>query len=279
MTTPKVKWGILGTGDIAGAYAHALARSETGELIAVGSRNKSRAEAFGETHKIWRCYGSYQGLVSDPEVQVIFIATLHPLHSEWTRRALEAGKHVLCTKPLCMNHAEARKMFGAAKKSGVLLMEAFTYRSHPQTARLVELVKSGAVGEVRIIEAGFSNAIPFNAGSRLYCKAMGGGSILDVGCYPVSMARLLAGAALGRDFADPVEIKGIACFGKTGVDEMASAILKFPGDIFAEVASGMMVGRENWVRVFGTEGEMRVPSPWIPAHNGGPTKIFLKHRG
>jgi predicted dehydrogenase/aryl-alcohol dehydrogenase-like predicted oxidoreductase len=263
MAGGKLAWGILGAGKIAAAFARGLATSKTGRLAAVGSRTPENAEKFGAEFGAPRRHGSYEALLADPEVAAVYVATPHPLHAEWTIRACEAGKHVLCEKPLAVNHGQAMAMFEAAHHAGVLLMEAFMYRCHPQTAKLVELLRAKAVGEVRVIEARFSFGASFNAESRLFRNDLAGGGILDVGCYPVSMARLIAGAALGKDCAEPLEVKGVAHLGQTGIDEYAAAVMKFPGGIVAELATGITVGRENLVRVYGSAGSITVPNPWV----------------
>ena len=170
-------------------------------------------------------------------------------------------------------------MVEAARRADVFLMEAFMYRCHPQTARLVELVRSGAIGQVRLIRATFS--FHSNAGpeSRLMNKALGGGGILDVGCYTVSMARLLAGAALGEPFAEPTDLAAFGYLGPTGVDEWSVASLRFPGDVLAQVSAGMRVEQDSAVHIFGSEGSLVVADPWTPGREGGTTRIVLRRNG
>jgi aryl-alcohol dehydrogenase-like predicted oxidoreductase/predicted dehydrogenase len=201
------------------------------------------------------------------------------MHAEWAIKAAEARKHVLCEKPIGLNHAEAMAIIEAAHRHGVFLMEAFMYRCSPQTARLVELLRAKAIGEVRVIRASFSFHAGFNPESRLFANALGGGGILDVGCYPVSLARLVAGIALGKAFAEPVEVKGCGHLGATGVDEWAAATLKFPGDIVAQVATAIAVQQDNAAQIFGSEGNILLPWPWIPSREGGATKILLQKKG
>lgn len=275
----RLQWGIIGAGRIARTFARGVAHSKTGTLLAVGSRSQEKADAFGRELNVPRPYGTYEALLADGDVQAVYVATPHPMHAEWAIAAAEAGKHVLCEKPIGLNHAEAMAIIEAAQRNDVFLMEAFMYRCHPQTARLVELVREGAIGEVRVIQASFSFKAELNLEGRLFNQALGGGGILDVGGYPVSMARLLAGAAQGRDFADPIEVKGCAHLGpESRVDEWAAAALKFPGGIIAQVAAGVRVAQDNAVRVFGTTGWIEVPWPWIPAREGGANSIIL-HKG
>jgi predicted dehydrogenase/aryl-alcohol dehydrogenase-like predicted oxidoreductase len=274
--TEKLTWGILGTGNIAGAFARGLASSQTGELLAVGSRTQTAADEFGEKWNITHRHASYEALLADNEVQAIYISTPHPFHAEWAIKAAEAGKHVLCEKPIGLNAAEAMAIIEAARQNNVFLMEAFMYRCHPQTAKLVELIHSGAIGKVRVIQATFSFATDFNLESRLLNNALGGGGILDVGGYCVSMARLIAGAATGKGFANPLHVAGTAHIGPLSrVDEYASALLTFPGDIIAQLLTGVQLQVEEEVRIFGTQGSIYVPSPWLPVRDGGVSTIIV----
>ncbi|MEK7766115.1 MAG: Gfo/Idh/MocA family oxidoreductase, partial [bacterium] len=154
--TGKLKWGILSTGRIAKTFANGLKTSKTGILMAVGSRTQAAAEAFGKEFGITRCHSSYEALLADSEVQAVYIATPHPGHAEWAIKAAEAGKHILCEKPLGLNYPEAMAIVDAAAEHDVFLMEAFMYRCHPQIAKLVELIKANAIGEVRVVQATFS---------------------------------------------------------------------------------------------------------------------------
>jgi predicted dehydrogenase len=269
-------WGILGTGTIAHIFARGLAASQTGRLIAVGSRTQEAAEAFGEVWQVPRRYGSYEQLLTDKEVTATYISTPHPFHAEWAIKAIEAGKHVLCEKPLAMNVMQARTVIEAAQQHDVFLMEAFMYRCHPQTAKIVELIRSGAIGTVRVIQATFSFHADDNPVHRLFDKTLGGGGILDVGGYCVSMARLIAGVATGKDVAEPLLLKGVAHFGATNVDHYALASLVFPDGIVAQLWAGIQVLGENSVRIFGSEGSLYVPVPWVPAPTGGTSSIFVK---
>jgi predicted dehydrogenase/diketogulonate reductase-like aldo/keto reductase len=272
----QVQWGILGTGRIARTFAQALVNSRTGQPYAVASRSQESADNFARQHGTAQSYGSYEALLKDPEVAAVYISTPHPIHVEWIIKAARAGKHILCEKPLTLNYSEAMAAVEAARESGVFLMEAFMYRCHPQTARLVEIVRGGDLGEVRFIEATFSFKSPFDPESRLFSQSLGGGGILDVGCYCVSMARLIAGAARGMPFVEPVEVKGSAYIGKTSrVDEYAAAIMSFPGDIIAVLSTGVGLAQENRVQIYGTEGRLLVPSPWAP----GRTAKMTLYRG
>jgi len=274
MTT--IRWGILGTGSIARKFARGLADSRTGRLVAVGSRSGTALGPFLADFPA-RGHASYEALLADSEVEAVYISTPHPMHAAWTIRAAQAGKHILCEKPLAMNAVEAAAMIEAARAAGVFLMEAFMYRCHPQTARIVELIRQGRIGPVRLIHANFSYRTAWNPASRLLDRALGGGGILDVGCYCVSMARLVAGADEGKPFAEPDEVKALGHIGETGVDEFAIADLKFPGGMMAQLACGVRVQLENIVRIVGETGRIEVPSPWVVNRGEPGDSLLLVH--
>jgi predicted dehydrogenase/aryl-alcohol dehydrogenase-like predicted oxidoreductase len=275
----KLRWGILSTGSIAGVFAKAVAESKRGQLVAVASRSQESADRFGEAHGIQQRYSSYDALLVDPGVQAVYISTPHPMHAQWAVRAANAGKHILCEKPLALNFPEAMAVVEAARRNDVFLMEAFMYRCHPQTAKLVELIRSGVIGQVRVIHSTFSFQAGYDPKSRLYDNALAGGGIMDVGCYSVSMARLIAGAAIGQKFSDPIAVKGEGKLAETGVDEYAAAVLKFPGEIVAQVSCGVGVQQDSVVRVYGTEGSIFVPSPWFCAPPLGSPNIVVSRNG
>jgi predicted dehydrogenase len=275
----SLSWGILGTGRIAGVFAKNLPQSKTGTLAAVGSRTQISADRFGAEFGVPRCHGTYDALLADPTVQAVYIATPHPMHAEWCIKAAKAGKHILCEKPLTLNHAEALTVIAAARRHNVFLLEAFMYRCHPQTLKLVELLREKAIGEVRIIQASFGFHREFNPNQRLFSNELGGGGILDVGCYPVSMSRLIAGVALGQPFANPIDVTGSGHLATTGVDLWAVATMKFPGDILATLATSTQVQQDNALRIFGSEGSIIVSQPWGPSRDGGKTTILVERKG
>jgi predicted dehydrogenase len=271
-----LNWGILGTGSIAHTFAEQLPRSKTGKLVAVGSRTFESANRFADEFRVPNRHGNYDALLNDPQVQAVYISTPHPMHAEWAIRAARAKKHILCEKPLGLNEREARRIIDAAREHDVFLMEAFMYRCHPQTHKLVELLRQRVIGEVRLIQASFSFSGPDDTHGRLLAPELGGGGILDVGCYPVSMSRLVAGVSTGRDFADPIELKAVAHLGTTGVDEWSAAVARFPGDIIAQLSTGVRLEQENAVRIFGSHGSIFMPTPWAPARDGGPWSFFVR---
>lgn len=279
-TSSTLAWGILGTGSIARTFARGLAKSRTGKLVAAGSRQPDTAVKFAQEFGNITAHGSYEKLLVDPAVQAIYISTPHPSHAEWCIKAARARKHILCEKPLTMNHAEAMVVAEAAREHGVFLMEAFMYRCHPHTARLVELIRSGTIGEVGVIQATFSFRAGFNAESRLFKNELGGGGILDVGCYTTSIARLLAGAAQGKPFANPTKLAGFAkLHSETGTDMYAVAAVEFPGGILGQLATGVGLTQDNGVRVYGTDGWLYAPNPFVMAPEGGSASIFLTRPG
>jgi predicted dehydrogenase len=212
-------------------------------------------------------------------VQAVYIATPHPQHIEWVIKAARAGKHVLCEKPISLTRTEALPAVEACRAAGVLLMEAFMYRCHPQTAKIVEIVRSGALGRIGLVQAAFGYANAFDATSRFWNRALGGGGILDVGCYPVSFSRLIAGADRGVAFAEPVKVSGaVQRHPQTGVDTWAAATLEFASGMIAQVSTSIAVTQDNSARVYGTDGWLHIPQPWIPARESGVVKFF-QYRG
>ena len=259
-TDAPIRWGIIGPGTIAKTFADGVAHSRGGKLVAIASRNPDKP-GLGDNFPGARIVNGYEALLADKDVDAIYIATPHTGHAEWAIKAIRAGKHVLVEKPIALSAYDAEAIYYEARKAGVFAGEAFMYRVHPQTAKLIELVKSGVIGDIRIIRSSFG----FNMGSvrpehRLFANETAGGGILDVGGYPVSMARLIAGAADGKPFLDPDKVSGVAHLGQTGVDEWASAVLKFPNNIIAEVSCSIMANQDNTLRIIGSEGRIEAVS-------------------
>lgn len=262
----KIGWGILGTGAIARCFADNIRASRTGRLVAVGSRTQDSANRFVSAYPGVTPHGSYETLLTDPDVQAVYVCTPHPMHAEWAIKALRAGKHVLLEKPFTLNHPQAMAVLEEALQANKSIMEAFQWRCHPQTAKLVELLKNKAIGDVQLIQATFSFGNlknGFNPDSRLWNNDLAGGGIMDVGCYTVAAARLVAGAAIGKDFDTPVQVTGAAHLVSTGVDAYATGTLKFSSGILATVTTGVGMTCENVMRIFGTEGSILLPNPWV----------------
>jgi predicted dehydrogenase/aryl-alcohol dehydrogenase-like predicted oxidoreductase len=273
----RLAWGIIATGRIARTFANSFVASKTGKLVAVASRTQEAANDFAKDFPGVRAHGSYEALLTDPDVQAVYISTPHPMHIEWVIRAARAGKHILCEKPIGLNHSEAMAAAEAARNNGVFLMEAFMYRCHPQTAKIAEIVRSGRLGKVRMIAATFGfDAGAFNPKSRLFAQETGGGAILDVGCYCMSMARLIAGAAAGKPLAEPERIKGIGTLAENGVDVFAQALLTFSGGLQARLATAITFPLGSSVVVTGSEATLRVPEPWFCGHPVAKLEIETK---
>lgn len=277
MTTDQpIRWGIIGPGTIARTFADGIAHSRTGRLEAIATRNPEKpglTEAFAGA----RIIHGYDALLSDPDIDAVYIATPHTGHAEWAIKAIRAGKNVLVEKPIALSAYDADAIFHEAKKAGVFAGEAYMYRLHPQTAKLVELIRSRAIGDIRIIRSSFGfNMGSFRADHRLFANEMAGGGILDVGGYPVSMVRLIAGAVDGKPFAEPEKVVGAAHLGQSGVDEWASAVLKFSNGIVAEVSCSIMAGQDNVLRIIGSEGRIEIRDFWFAAgHKGGTGRIDI----
>jgi len=281
MSEQPVAWGIIGAGAIAKAFVHGVGESANAEVVAVASRSLDKAEAFAKEHGIAAAHGSYDAILADDSVEAVYIATPHPMHPQWAIRAAEAGKHVLCEKPMAIHHAGAMAMFAAAREAGTFMMEAFMYRCHPQTAKLVELLRDGVIGQVRMVRAtfGFGGGDAINPEGRLFSPQLGGGGMLDVGCYAVSMSRLIAGAVEGKPFANPVKVSGEGQLGETGVDEWAAGTLKFDNGIVAQVATAVRAGLENTVYIVGSGGSIHLPNPWAASRDQAPDSTIRLRRG
>ena len=276
----RVRWGILGTGKIARLLATALAASETGQLVAVGSRDAARAGSFAAEFGVPHAFGSYDEVIADADVDLVYVANHHPLHREWATRAADAGRHVLCEKPLAVTHADAERIVESARRNDVFLLEAFAYRCHPQTKRLVELLREGVIGEVRMIDAVFGYDAGPTPGNYLLVRDLAGGSILDVGCYTTSMSHLIARVATGGQVAEPADVVGVAEIGaSTGVDHYAAANLRFDGGLVARLACSVQVDLESSLRIYGSDGRITVPSPWLPGRIGTKAEIVLERAG
>ena len=272
----QIRWGIIGPGTIARTFAEGIAHSTTGKLVAIASRNPDKP-GLGDGFPGARIVKGYEALLADKDIDAVYVATPHIGHAEWAIKAIRAGKHVLIEKPMALSAFDADVIFHEAKKAGVFVGEAYMYRFHPQTARIAELVREGTIGEVRIIRSSFG----FDMGSfrpehRLFANDMAGGGILDVGGYPVSMVRMLAGAAEGKSFAEPVTVSGVAHLGQSGVDEWASAVLKFESGIIAEVSCSIMAQQDNTLRIIGSKGRIEVKDFWYASgRQGGVGRIDI----
>jgi predicted dehydrogenase len=263
-----VTWGLLSTARINDAVLAGAARSNRVRFAAVASRDHDRAEAYARERGIERAYGSYEALLADPEIEAVYIGLPNSLHVEWSIRALEAGKHVLCEKAFDKRVGRVEEAFDAAERADRFLMEGFMYRHHPQTKRLVELVDEGAVGELRLVRASFSFALTELGDVRMRPE-LDGGSVTDVGCYCVSGIRLLAG--------EPESVTAAQVLGSTGVDVRFTGTLTFPGDVLGHFDCAFDLPRRSELEVVGSDGVALVASPFtIGSHGIGGSGIELR---
>ncbi|MDR0266658.1 Gfo/Idh/MocA family oxidoreductase [Paenibacillus sp.] len=252
----KLKWGILGCANIAKySVIPGIQQSEFNEVAAIASRDIDKANQTAAELNIPHTYGSYEDILADPTIDVLYIPLPNHLHKEWTIRAAKAGKHILCEKPIALNEAEAAEMAEAAVDAGVYLSEAFMYRYHPRYDRIKELIHSGAIGDIRGIRSAFTFNNAGDKGNIRYKKEWGGGSIYDIGCYPISAARLLLGK-------EPIAATVQAFFSSEhgDVDMMASGLLEFEGSVALTFDCGMWTAFRNPLEIVGTEGIIEVPS-------------------
>lgn len=262
--TKILNWGFLSTARINRALIQPLQVSKRNELLAVASRTQETADAYAKAQKIPRAYGSYEALLADPEIDVIYNPLPNHLHAQWTIKAVEAGKHVLCEKPLALSVDEVDAIQAAARRHDRIVAEAFMYRHHPQTLKVQEIVKSGALGMLKLIRGSFSFVLTREGDVRLN-PDWGGGSIWDVGCYPISYARMIVGE-------EPLEVFGWQVTGETGVDLTFVGQMRFEHDVLAQFDSSFAIPFHSFMEIVGSEGTLNIPKPFKPGEN---EKIFL----
>ena len=275
----SIKWGIIGPGNIAHNFADGLKESFSGQLIAIASTNEERRRNFGDKYNIIDSFrfSDYQNLLNCNEVDAVYISTPHTLHAEWTIKAAGKGKHVLCEKPAAINLKEGQQIIEAVRQAGVFYMEGLMYRCHPQIPALLKIIKENKIGQIKKITSSYGfdmkQVIP---DSRLFRKDLAGGAILDVGLYPISFSRLIAGAALWKKYANPLSLTAEARIGDTGVDETAKAILKFNNSIEAHVTTAILENMSNNAVIEGILGKIELDQPWSPGRDGGPYHSTIK---
>jgi xylose dehydrogenase (NAD/NADP) len=263
MVSKILRWGFLSTARISRALIPPLRASPRNHLTAVASRTVEQAEVYAREWGIPRPYGSYEALLADPEIDVIYNPLPNHLHAEWTIRALRAGKHVLCEKPLTVVVDEVDAIIAAAQETGKIVTEAFMYRHHPQTMKVKELIDNGVVGKLRLVRGSFSYLLD-EPNIRLD-STMGGGCVYDIGCYPVSYARYVLGC-------EPSHVFGWQVTGPTGVDLTFAGQLKFPGNLYMQFDCSFQASYRSSMEFIGTEGTLVVPHPFKP---GEDEKVFL----
>jgi xylose dehydrogenase (NAD/NADP) len=271
-----VNWGILSTAHINRLFVAGARQANNVHLVAVASRSQARADEYAQVNEIPRAHGSYEALLEDPDVEAVYISLPNSLHIEWSVRALEAGKHVLCEKPLSRRPHEVDRAFDVAESSQRLFMEAFMWRHHPQTRRLTELVNQGAVGKPRMIRAVFGFVANDPRNVRL-SKTLDGGALMDVGCYCVSAARLLAG--------EPERVSAEQALGGEGVDVAFAATMRHADDVLCHFDAGLALASRDLLEIVGDQATLRLEDPWHCRQPGielirpdGPTeRIEIEH--
>ena len=257
VTDKKLRWGVLSTANIARAAVNpAIQSSRNGTLVAVASRDRDRAHAFAAQWAIPRAYGSYEALLDDPEIDAVYIPLPNSMHLEWTVRAAERKKHVLCEKPLAMSAAECLEMKRVCDANGVKLMEAFMYRFHPRTREAVRRVAAGEIGDAGIVRSAFTFRLTRPENIRL-SKELGGGSLMDVGCYCVNVSRTLLGA-------EPVEVQAFATWAASGVDATMAGALRFASGAVALFDSALTLERREHYEIAGTLGSLTAEAAFLP---------------
>lgn len=257
MSIETLRWGVISTSNIGrAAVIPAIQASRNGEVVAVASRDRERAQEFAQRVGIPRHYGSYEALLDDSEIDAIYNPLPNSLHREWTIEAVRRGKHVLCEKPLGLDAAECVEMDVEATANGVRLMEAFMYRFHPRTERVIDMVRQGAIGDLRMVRSAFTFRLTKPGNIRLDPE-LGGGSLMDVGCYCVNVSRTVVGE-------EPVAVQASAVWGSSGVDVQMAGTLRFTGGVMAQFDCALTMDRGEAYEVAGTDGWLRVPSAFLP---------------
>ena len=262
----RLNWGLLSTAKINRALIKPLNASKRTRLLAVASRSISSAEAYAREWNIPRAHGSYEALLADPEIDVIYNSLPNHLHAEWTIKALRAGKHVLCEKPFALTLAEVDAMSQAAHETGKVLAEAFMYLHHAQTLKIKEIVESGVLGKLQLIKGAFTFTLT-REGNYRWMEEMGGGSIWDVGCYPISFARMIVGA-------EPVEVFGWQLTGQGGSDESFFGQMRFKDEVHMQFDCGFKSPSRSFIEIVGTDATLNIPDPFKP---GRKNEIYLNH--
>lgn len=268
MPAASLNWGFLSTANISQALLKPLHISKRNNLLAIASRTQEKADEYARQYKVKRAYGSYEDLLADPDIDVIYNPLPNHLHAEWTIKAVQAGKHVLCEKPIALSLEEMDAISAAAKQYGKTVAEAFMYRTHPLTAKVNELISTGKLGKIQLVHGSFSFRLDDPENIR-WDPEMGGGAIWDVGCYPVSYTRTMLGAEPSAVFANQVT-------NSKGVDGSIFAQLEFPGDVYAQIDSSFKIPYHTFMEFIGDEATLIIPEPFKPGLN---EKVYLNKEG
>jgi D-xylose 1-dehydrogenase (NADP+, D-xylono-1,5-lactone-forming) len=268
MMSAKLRWGFLSTARINSALFEPLKASRRNQVVAVASRTQDKADAYARKNKIKRAFGSYQALLDDPDVDIIYNSLPNHIHMEWTVKALQAGKHVLCEKPLALTVEEVDAISAAAEKYDRHAVEAFMYRTHAQTTKVKEIVADGRLGKVRVLHGSFTNNLDYPEDYR-WNPQMGGGALWDVGCYPLSFMRMLLGV-------EPVEVYGRQVTLPSGVDATFIAQMQFPADVHAQFDCSIKLPHHTFLEIIGDEATLIVPHPFTPHLN---EKLYITGKG
>jgi D-xylose 1-dehydrogenase (NADP+, D-xylono-1,5-lactone-forming) len=275
----KIRWGLLSTANINTALLGPLRQSPRSELVAVASRDQAKANAYAQKHNIPKAHGSYEALLADPTIDVIYNPLPNKLHCEWTVKAADAGKHVLCEKPLVTTLEEFDQVEAAAQRNGVTIFEALMYLHHPQTRTVLELVRTGKVGQLQQINSWFHFYLPPERSENIRLSAtLDGGSLWDVGVYPNSAALAIAAAAGAGD--GPQAVWASQIIGETGVDVAMRAQLHFAHPVIAQISSGFRTPFREALHIVGEQGALQVVEPWKPGLRGTESRcLFTPSQG
>jgi predicted dehydrogenase len=254
-----LRWGLLSTARINRSLIPPLRASSRNTLVAVASRDGAKGREYAKEWNIEQVFDSYEAMLASPEVDAVYISLPNKLHAEWTIKAANAGKHVLCEKPLATTLADVDAMIAAAKRNNIVLTEAFMYRHHPQTLKVKEIIDSGRIGEVRLVRGSFTFTLTDRGNVRVNA-GLDGGSVWDVGCYPISYARTMIGA-------EPLEMSGMQVIGESGVDETFVGTMRFTNGAYAQFDSGFHAPFRTNMEIVGSEGVIVIPRPFKPTES------------
>lgn len=270
--TSPLRWGLVSTANINRAMIEPIRRGERSELVGVASRSEEKARAYADEWSIPKAYGSYEAMFADPEIDVVYISLPNSLHAEWTVKAADAGKHVVCEKPIVPTLPELDRIEDAAARNGVTIFEAFMYLHHPQTLTVRRMLAEGRVGKLQLIRSWFSFYLPPEQSSNIRLRPeLAGGAHWDVGVYPNSLAITMVDAP-------PLDVWAQQVMGETGVDVSMIGQLRFAGEVSAQIASSFRMPFTEGAVIIGDAGTITIPHPWKPGMNDAPSEIVYAPR-